>query len=98
MLTFQAVTDLLEHVLLMRKGLLELLDLLLLLVHLDGVVFNSVESLSPVVLILAVDWLQFLSHVVPRIGTQTSCSDFLSFFDLLLACLRLSSSPTWRFS
>lgn len=66
LLTFQTVADLLEHVLLMRKGLLELLHLLLLLVHFDGVIFDCVESLSSVVFILAVDELEPLMQVTLR--------------------------------
>ena len=68
MLTFQTVTDLLEHVLFVSKGLLELLHLLLLLVHLDSVIFDCVESLSSVVFILAVDELEHLMQVVLRMG------------------------------
>ena len=52
-LTFQAVTNLLENIFLMRKRCLELLDFLLLLVHLDGIVLNGVESLRSVMLVLA---------------------------------------------
>ena len=63
--TFQAVTDLLKHVFLVRKGLLELLHFLLFLVHLGGVVFDSMESLSSVVFILALYQYQLLLQVLP---------------------------------
>ena len=63
--TFQAVTDLFKYVFLMRKGLFKLLNLLLFLVHLGGVVFNGVESLSSVVFILALYQYQLLLQVLP---------------------------------